>query len=322
MLEIDGSLGEGGGQAVRTALSLSAVSKTPVKIYNIRAKRDNPGLSHQHLAAARAVRSISRGTLSGCEYGSSELEFNPGPIVGGKYDFDIGTAGSVTLVAQAILPVLASASRPSVIRIRGGTHVIKSPTYDYFEKVFIPAASLFGLKASCSIVRSGYYPAGGGEIELNVEPSAFIGNSSWLRESAIRALIRVSSLPVGIAVREKKIFVQAGLDRVPIFEEDFGAGNAVIAWCGFIGSCVAGEKGKRAEAVAQECMSFLKSEMAAGAEVDSHCADQLLIYAALAAGRSEFKTSHATMHTETCMSVISHFTGRKIAFADGRISVE
>lgn len=322
MIEIDGSYGEGGGQIIRTALALSSITRNAVHITNIRANRPNPGLAHQHLTAARAVRSICRGTLSHCEVGSTELTFEPGEIVGGRYEFDIGTAGSTVLVAQTILPILLYASKPSTARIKGGTHVMKSPSYDYFERVFLPAISLLGAQADSRIIRSGYYPRGGGEIEINVNPSSLKGNEAWLREEKTTVLIRLSGLDPGIAIREKKVFVQNSIDHVKILEEKWDPGNAILAWSGFLGSYSLGEKGKRAEQVAQECLDELKKEKAAGSVVDKHLADQLLLYAALAKGRSRFKTSETTMHAQTNAYVISKFLSRKITLEGGETEVD
>ncbi|VVB98015.1 RNA 3'-terminal phosphate cyclase [uncultured archaeon] len=322
MIEIDGSMGEGGGQIIRTALSLCAVTGKPIHITNIRANRPNPGLAPQHLTAARALRSICRGTLSHCEVGSTEFTFEPGEIVGGRYEFDIGTAGSTVLVAQTLLPILLSASKPSTVRIKGGTHVMKSPSYDYFEKVFLPAVSLFGAAANSRILHPGYYPKGGGEIELEVKPSQLAGNRTWLREEHVEVIIRLSGLEPGIAIREKKVFVQNKIEHVHVYKDEGGPGNAILAWSGFLGACVLGEKGKRAEQVAQECLDALGKEKAAASEVDVHLADQLLLYAALAGGASGFKTSGITRHTETNAYVISKLVERKIRIGTGEISVE
>lgn len=322
MIEIDGSFGEGGGQIIRTALSLSAIARKAVHITDIRANRPNPGLAAQHLTAARAVRSICRGTLSHCEVGSTEFTFEPGEIVGSRYEFDIGTAGSVVLVAQTILPILLSASRPSTVRIRGGTHVMKSPSYDYFEHVFLPAIALFGAEAQARIIKSGYYPRGGGEIELGTKPSELKGNAVWPSDEHITGMIRLSGLDKGIAIREKKVFVQNRIEHVSIRCEEGGPGNAVTAWSGFLGSCVLGEKGKHAETVAQECLDALMKEKNAGSEVDMHLADQLMIYAALAKGASRFKTSEITRHSETNAYVISKFAGRKLGIKENEIKVE
>lgn len=323
MIEIDGSIGEAGGQIIRTALSLSAITKKPIHVFNIRANRPNPGLAAQHLTAARAVRSICRGTLSHCEVRSTEFTFEPGEIIGGRYEFDIGTAGSVVLVAQTILPILLFAQKPSVVRITGGTHVMKSPSSDYFEKVFLPAIFLFGAKAGCRTLKSGYYPKDGGEIELSAEPSRLNGNETWPKGSEAEALIRLSGLPAHIAVREKKIFMQNSIQHVHIYEEQGEPGNAILAWQGLLGSYSLGERTKRAEAVAQECLDSLKREISSDAEVDRHLADQLLIYAALAKGSTRFKTSEITTHTETnTYAVGKMLPERKISIQGCEISVK
>lgn len=322
MIEIDGAYGEGSGQIIRTALSLSAITKKSIRIYNIRANRPNPGLSAQHLTAVKAVRSICRGTLSNCEIKSMEFTFEPGEIYGGKYKFNIGTAGSVILVAQTILPILIFASKPSIIRIIGGTHVMKSPCYDYFEKVFLPAINMFGVDAHSHLFRSGYYPKGGGEIEFNVKPNALYGNQTWPKEEHTKVIIRISDLPVSVAIREKKIFVQNKIDDIHIYEEHSGPANAILAWNGFLGSYVLGEKTKRAESVAQECLENLLKERNVNSEVDSNLADQLLIYASLARGETRFKTSEITTHTKTNAYIISEITNRKITFKNSEIEVK
>ncbi len=320
IVEIDGSYGEGGGQVIRTSLTLSAITGKPLRIKNIRANRPNPGLQPQHLMACKAVRSICRGTLTGAELGSASLSFEPGPIVGGRYDFDIGTAGSVTLVAQTIIPLLLKASKSSRIRITGGTHVMKSPGFDYFENVFLPALSRFGARTGARMLRPGYYPRGGGEIELDVEPSQLSGCSTWDRGGSTKVLIRLSGLPESIAVREKKIFVQNGIEDVRIRQdESLSLGNAVTAWRESRGAYVLGEKGKRAEAVAQEAYDALGSETE---DVDMHLADQLLIYAALAEGGSAYRTSVVSDHLRTNLYVISRFIGREMGVSGGLVSVE
>ncbi len=322
MIEIDGSSGEGGGQIIRTALSLSAITKTPVHITNIRANRPNPGLAAQHLTAARAVRSICRGTLSHCEIGSMEFTFEPGSIFGGRYEFNIGTAGSAVLVAQTVLPILLFASKPSIVRITGGTHVMKSPSYDYFEKVFLSAISLLGANANARIIRSGFYPTGEGEMELSAFPSQMKGNEKWPKEEHTEVIVRISGLPVSIAIREKKVFVQNNIEHVHIYEEKGKPGNAIVAWSSLLGSYSLGEKGKRAEAVAQECLDALLKEKSAGSDVDRYLADQLLLYAALAEGKTAFRTSEITSHARTNVYAISQLVKRKINLENNAIRVE
>ncbi len=319
MIEIDGSYGEGGGQIIRTSLTLSAITQKPVTITNIRANRPNPGLQPQHLTACKAVRNVCRGTLSHAEAGSIGLSFEPGPIVGGRYEFDIGTAGSATLVAQTLLPILLKASKPSELRIIGGTHVMKSPGWDYFERVFLPAISCFGAAVEGRMVRPGYYPRGGGEIEIKVKPSALRGCTSWPKEDHVETIIRLSELPALIAIREKKIFVQNGYEHVRIREDDaLSPGNAVTSWRGLRGGYALGEKGKRAEAVAQEALDAVLAEQG---DVDMHLADQLLIYAALAEGATEYRTGAVSGHLRTNAYIISRFIDRGIDYAGGRIFI-
>lgn len=319
MIEIDGSYGEGGGQIIRTALTLSAITQKAVRISNIRAGRPNPGLQMQHLTCAKAVRNVCRGSLEHAEKESTELVFTPGKIVGGKYDFNIGTAGSVTLVAQTLIPILLSASKKSALRITGGTHVMKSPGYDYFEQVFLPGIRRFEADVDSRMLRTGYYPKGGGIIEVDVKPSKLSGCTDWASEETIRALIRISGLPMSIAIREKKIFVQEDLYKIAIREdESYSVGNAVTAWKGLRGAYVIGERGKRAEVVAKEALEAVKAETK---EVDMHLADQLLIYAALAEGETSYTTTKITNHMKTNMYIITKFIDRDIIEKEERIRV-
>lgn len=321
MIEINGATGESGGQIIRTALSLAAITQKSVRIFNIRAGRSNPGLRPQHLTACKAVRNVCRGTLEHAELGSSQLIFNPGKIIGGKYEFNIGTAGSVTLVAQTLLPLLLFATKPSTLRIIGGTHVMKSPSFDYFNEVFLSALAKFGAESSTRMLRPGFYPKGGGEIELHVKPTELHSCSSWEPGDHPRVIIRISQLPVHIAVREKKIFIQNKIEDVRVREEPpaLDTGNALLVWQGFRGVYGLGEKGKRAETVAQEALNEFRGEQS---NVDKHLADQLLLYAALAEGGSSFSTSQFTNHLKTNAEIIQKFLPeRKISLEGNTVRV-
>ena len=322
LIEIDGSFGEAGGQIIRSSLTLSAITQKPVKIINIRAKRSKPGLQAQHLTACKAVRNVCRGTLENAELGSSELIFHPGEIVGGEYEFNIGTAGSVTLVAQTLLPILLFAKKESKIKIIGGTHVIRSPSYDYFEKIFLPAITRFGVEANAKIIKPGYYPRGGGEIEIEIKPKSKLnGCENWHPGNNIQALIRLSNLSMGIAIREKKIFVQNNIEDIRVFEDSaLDPANAVLLWQGFKGAYVLGERGKRAEQVATEALEELKKQE--NAEVDYHLADQLLLYATLAEGKTTYTTSQITEHFRTNVEIIRKFINRKISIMENDIIIE
>jgi RNA 3'-terminal phosphate cyclase (ATP) len=319
MIEIDGSYGESGGQIIRTSLTLSALTKKEVSIENIRAGRPNPGLAAQHLTAVKAVRNVCRGTLDGAEIGSKSLVFHPGEIVGGKYEFNIGTAGSVTLVAQTIIPILLHANKPSSIRIIGGTHVIKSPGYDYFERVFIPAIRYLGAEVESKLVRPGFYPKGGGIIDINLKPSKLFGKTEWPLGEPIKVLIRLADLPQSISMKEKKVFLENEINDVRVYEDkDCGPGNAVTASTNFRGAYVAGEKGKPAHDVAKEALNEILKEQF---DVDKHLADQLLVYAVLAEGKTEYITSEITEHTRTNAEIIKKFVDRKIEIEGNTIRI-
>ena len=321
MIEINCGLGEGGGQLIRSSLTLAALTNTSVKLFNIRANRPNPGLAMQHLTGAKAVRSICRGELEGAELGSKELIFKPGKIIGGKYDFNIGTAGSVCLVAQTILPILLKADKKSIIRIKGGTHVFKSPTYDYFEQVFLRALNLMSAKVSSEILKTGYYPKGGGEIELIVEPSELNPIEFFPKEEKIKAIIRLGSLPTHIGVREKKILVQEGmeLEDIQLMEEKtLSPGNCITLISGSKGVSKLGEKGKRAEQVAEEAIHSIKEQLKF--DVDYRLADQLLLYYALI-GKGEYSTPKITNHLKTNKEIISKFLNIEIKLEENKVKL-
>jgi RNA 3'-terminal phosphate cyclase (ATP) len=216
----------------------------------------------------------------------------------------------VTLVAQTLIPILLGAAKESTLRIVGGTHVMTSPGYDYFERVFIPAIALFGAQVESKLIKPGYYPRGGGCIDLTVRPSKLRGCDSWPGGGNVQALIRLSGLPEGIAIREKKIFVQNDISDVRIRNDDaLSVGNAVTCWKGLRGAYVLGEKGKRAETVAQEALDALSAEKN---DVDVHLADQLLAYGALSEGKTAYATSGISEHFRTNAHIIRRFVDRKV----------
>jgi RNA 3'-terminal phosphate cyclase (ATP) len=329
MIEIDGSIGEGGGQVLRTALSLSCILGIGVRISKIRAGRENPGLRPQHLAVVNLLSQISSAKVKGGVIGSSLLDFEPGPLVGGDFKFDIGTAGSVSLLAQAALPVLAHAKGKCSLELIGGTHVKGAPTFEYLSNVFIPAASKFGLKASSALICPGFYPKGGGCIRIDCGPSQFAG-AEIKRGQVKKAKFTIlsSCLPSHVAEREKqeaeKSLIAAGFEPAGLVSQADAScpGNAVTVFGGMFGGSSIGERGKKAEAVAREaCGSFI-SEAKSGASVDSHLADQLIIYAALAKGKSAFSTSKITSHLSTNADVLRAMTKRNIILgSNGAIEV-
>ena len=315
MQEIDGSIGEGGGQVLRTALSISCVLRKPVHITNIRAGRSKPGLAAQHLAVCNLLSEISGAQMQGATLGSTSLTFEPGEIKGGNYKFDIGTAGSCTLLLQAALPVLAHAREMSTLEITGGTHVFHSPTFEYFSEVFLPAVKKFGVHANATLQRAGFFPKGGGKVALEAEPSHLRG-CTLLPEEYLETNYSIvsSALPPSVMQREvnalKKIFPQSsGMEQAV---SAACPGNSVTVWRGACGASALGEIGKPAEKVAREACQSLSRELEAKAAVDSRLADQLLIYAVLAEGKSEFSAPAFTPHLHTNADVLRALTGRNI----------
>ncbi|MBN1854532.1 MAG: RNA 3'-phosphate cyclase, partial [Pirellulales bacterium] len=204
-ITIDGSFGEGGGQIVRSSVSLSVVTGQSLRIYNIRAGRRSPGLKRQHIAAVKAAAEICGATVHGASLGSSQLDFEPSGVHGGEYDFAVGSAGSATLVLQTVLPALLTADTPSIIRLSGGTHNAWAPPFDFLERVYLPLVNRMGPNIQVSLGRPGFYPAGGGRFTVIVKPSRQLNGFDLAERGqitgrSVRAL--VAELPRHIGERE------------------------------------------------------------------------------------------------------------------------
>jgi len=322
MLLIDGSIGEGGGQALRTSLALSLATGTPFRIENIRARRPRPGLMRQHLTAVNAAVAVGRASVRGAEIGSRALEFEPTAIVGGEHRFSIGTAGSATLVLQTILPALVRASRPSTIFVEGGTHNPLAPPFGFFDRVYLPWLCGLGANVTATLERHGFYPSGGGCVRLEVEPCFRLphteaGIYSTKRGELVsrRATAIVSSLPFDIARRELDT-VQATLgwaekECQPLVVKDaVGPGNIVELELEFDNVTelftAFGERGVPAEIVAQRACTEASEYLAASVPVGRHLADQLLLVVALAGGGA-FKTLAPTPHLDTQVAILKQF---------------
>lgn len=319
MIEIDGSTGEAGGQVLRTALSVACVLEKDVRITNIRKGRSVPGLRAQHLTACNLLAKITGAKMQGGRIGSTEIVFEPGKISGGDYKFDIGTAGSCTLLLQAALPVLAHAKKECTLEITGGTHVQHAPTFEYFSNVFLPAVRKFGVDANVEMERAGFYPKGGGKMILKTKHSQLNGCVLEKENDAVHYSIISSGIPSHVMEREedavKKIFPDAQGKK-----ENAAAaspGNALTAWSGMHGASSLGEIGKPAEKVAKEACDALSDSLQSGAAVDAHLADQLLIHAALAVGKTSFTAPKFTSHLSTNAEVLRLMTGRNIILGNG-----
>jgi len=318
MIMIDGSHGEGGGQILRSSLSLAIATGQSCRITNIRAGRDKAGLMRQHLTALKAAVEICGGEAEGMSIGSGEIVFRPGKVKPGRYSFAVGTAGSATLVLQTILPALMIADGPSDLELEGGTHNPWSPPFDFLKTTFLPLLEKMGVKVSAELTSHGFYPAGGGKFSLTVEPSANLKTISLMdrpEEPELRGRAIVSCLPESIAGRELEIFkAELGIPEENMtsmqIADGHGPGNVAMVevrsgqvtelFTGF------GRKKVLAEKVAHVVVKEVSAYLSARVPVGPHLADQLLLPMALAKG-GEFKTQTPTLHTKTNIEVIMAF---------------
>ncbi|HET6370479.1 MAG TPA: RNA 3'-terminal phosphate cyclase [Nitrospiria bacterium] len=335
MIEIDGSMGEGGGQVVRTSLALAALTRRPVRIVNIRKNRRNPGLGIQHLTALRAVSRICEGKITGDRIGSFEVTFHPGVTEGGAFRFDVsetrGSAGSASLIFQTLLLPLLFADSPSALSLIGGTHVPLSPPYHYLERVFIPLLRRMGARVHISLSRWGWYPIGKGSMEARVEPIGRIIPINIDRVGPIRTVHGISAssnLPEHVRQRQKREASRILSDRG--FEADFeeidapsiGTGSFVFLHADpqetLAGFSALGARGKPAEAVAKEACDAFELFERASAPCDPFIADQIVPYLALAAGESLIRFSRLTLHLMTQVDLIPKFLPEAGLILEGR----
>ncbi|MDA8021018.1 MAG: RNA 3'-terminal phosphate cyclase [Thermoanaerobaculia bacterium] len=331
MLRIDGSKGEGGGQIVRSSLTLAMLAGRPVHIRKVRAGRRKPGLLRQHLTAVRAAAEISDGKLVDARLGASEFRFTPARVHGGRYEFSVGSAGSAMLVLQTVLLPLCLAEEPSELVLEGGTHNPWAPTFDFLQRTFLPLLALMGPTVHAELERPGFYPAGGGRVRVEIEPVSELVPIDLLdRGEALerRAVASVANLSPGIARRELKAVRSAlswdeGCLRVEEIEGARGPGNVVRleirSACESLGEGGSvtevatgfGRRSATAERVAREACAEAKEYLASGAPVGVHLADQLILPMAVA-GRGAFRTQAPSRHTLTQIDLVRHFRGGRV----------
>jgi RNA 3'-terminal phosphate cyclase (ATP) len=322
MLEIDGSFGEGGGQVLRTSLGLSCLLNKPFRIFNIRIKRKKPGLMPQHLMGIRALKLISNARVRGDAKGSTELIFEPEEVKAGDYLFDIGTAGSTSLLLQTIiLPLIFAKSRSSLSLI-GGTHVPFSPLFHYISEVFVPILKKLGIRIETKIESYGFYPKGGGKVRVEIIPSGKIKGMSFLDRGEIKKLRGISgvgNLPLSIAERQKDAALKnltseglkAEIETLSVLTPGQGTFmflGAETDYC-LAGFSSLGERGKRAELVGEEVAKNFLSYYSTSSCLDYHMADQIVLYLAIAQEESSFTTSEISDHLLTNLWVIDKFLG-------------
>ena len=329
-VEIDGSIGEGGGQVLRASIAYAAVCGKTLRIFNIRAKRDNPGLRPQHLIAVKTVSTLCDGRVNGLEVGSQEITFIPSEIKGGKINFSIGTAGSTTLVLQALIPVALFANEEVFVTLEGGTNNKWAPQIDYLKNIFLPLIERTGAKIEIEIKQRGHYPKGGGKITAKISPVKSL-NPITLTEfgevEKIEGLSHCVKLPQHVAERQAKAAIEElwqhyGNININLewwekqTDPHLGPGSGIVLWAkttkgAILGGDALGAPRKPAEEVGKEAAQNLLKELKPKMPVDSHIGDQLIPIMALANGTSKIKVSQLTLHTETCIKVSEIIMGAK-----------
>jgi RNA 3'-terminal phosphate cyclase (ATP) len=318
MIIIDGSNGEGGGQVLRTSLSLSLVTRQPFQMINIRSGRRKPGLLRQHLTAVQAAKEISQAKVKGDVIGSRTLTFQPGKVQAGEYHFAIGTAGSTMLVLQTVLPALMLGDRESRIRLEGGTHNPYAPPVDFLKRSFLPLLKQMGPEVILDLKQYGFYPSGGGVVDVLVKPISALKPLDLLERGVlkkIKAKVLLAKLGHHIAKREMAVIQKefpeiGGNTEIVIVDNSPGPGNVVMielmyehmteVITGF------GEIKKSAEKVAQEAVDQAKQFMALDVPVGSFLADQLMIPFVLA-GKGAYQTGPLSLHAITNRQIIRQF---------------
>ncbi len=324
MIEIDGSEGEGGGQILRSALALSTLTGEPFKITRIRAKRERPGLAAQHLTAVDGVRTLSGAKVEGARVGSTELAFFPGRVVGGRHRLDVGTAGSITLVLQACMLALAECEERVEIGVKGGTNVRWSPGIDYYQRVLFPLLRGLGAKVEMEVQQRGFYPEGGGEVSVSVEPWERHGHLVVEERGALSELGGVCfsrNLPSHICQRMSDAVRKRFLEIPPRIENDQGTGpstgTGIQLWARYentvLGADALGERGVPADRVGDSAATSLLQEMGSTATLDVHASDQLLPYLALSRGTSKFYVGKVSGHLSTQAGLVRRFLGAEIS---------
>lgn len=325
MILIDGSQGEGGGQVLRTALTLSILTGQAFRMENIRARRSQPGLMAQHLKSVDAAAAISRAQVQGSASGSRWVEFRPGEIRSGRYRFDISTAGATSLVLQTIFLPLSLARSASTVTITGGTHALWSPIFHYLDLHWLPYLLQMGFDARLSMDIAGFFPQGGGRLNATIRPAGPLSPLTIIQRGRllhIQGISAVANLNLSIADRQKRQALRrlekccpgTKIKTVQLPAQSKGTFLLLLAEFEFSRCCyfALGELGKPAERVADEAVDALEAFLETGAAIDQYLADQLLLPLSLAGSPSEIKTCQVTQHLLTNAAIIQVFSHAEI----------
>lgn len=317
-IKLDGTYGEGGGQILRSALTLSMITQKPFEIQNIRGKRAKPGLLRQHLTAVKAALEICNASAKGVNLGSRDLTFTPGRIKSGTYRFSVGSAGSCMLVLQTILPTLIFGKDRSEIILEGGTHNPFAPTFHFLRDVYIPAIRKIGIDIEINLEKYGFYPAGGGRVEVIINPLKKAKRLNLLKRGQIKSVVAtslISNLPQKIGIREvnrAELLLQNIIDTEKAVKhiDSPGPGNVFLTKveCDNITETFTtfGEKRIKSETVAERCINDTIDYLISDAAIGEHLADQLIIPLAICEGGC-FSTNRVSSHTKTNINTVEKF---------------
>lgn len=339
MKEIDGSAYSGSGTIVRQAVALAALTRTDIRITNVRSKRPRPGLRPQHTRVVEAIRSLVAGEAIGNDVGSSELTFRPGSdVVRGTYTWDIGSAGSTVLLAQALLPILSLHGHSETVQLRGGVFQDFAPSFYHLQHCLLPLLARMGLNADTRMLRPGYVPAGEGSIELRVRPLDVPLYSLVLPDRgdilrfwgiSLASHLKERRVAERMAAASARMLGQAGLTAEIQEIDDETAAQAGAGFTIFsddstglrLGADRAGAPRRRAEVVGEQAARKLLEDLQTGANVDRYIADQLVIFAALAAGESRWKPPRITGHMQSAAWLARELLGADVVISDGELRV-
>ncbi|MCM8801038.1 MAG: RNA 3'-terminal phosphate cyclase [Candidatus Omnitrophica bacterium] len=336
LLEIAGDYLEGGGQILRTALALSCILQRPVRIYNIRAKRPNPGLQAQHFAVIRALRELTSAKVEGFFLGSKEIKFHPSKINSLSLDIDIQTAGSIGLFLQALIPVGVFSEEGILLNIKGGTTGKSAIPIEYYSAVIIPTLKKIGIMMELELIKRGYYPKGGGQVKVRVFPKKEFKELNLTQQGVPQEIQGISHAhkelkrkDVSERQRDALVKVLSENFNCPIrieceYSQASSLGSGVVVWLktdteAILGADAMGEIKKPAEEVGKEAGLKLIEEFRSKAVVDRHLADNLILWLAFCRGR--FKTSQISLHTQTNIWLVENFLGIKFKIEDNLIQL-
>ncbi|MBI4961862.1 MAG: RNA 3'-phosphate cyclase [Desulfomonile tiedjei] len=340
MIEIDGATHSGSGTILRYSMALATLRREPLHIVRIRAKRPKPGLRAQHLSAARACASVSAGSLEGAEVGSQEIVYRPGNVLkGGEFHFDIGTAGSTTMLAFTLIPPALFAESPSRFIITGGLFQDFAPSFFHMKKVLVPILREMGADVRLEMIRPGYVPRGAGRLKLELTPLAGpLGAFRRVEQGRVKAL-RGISLASHLSEQQvcrrmadrcvERLRKRAFAPEIELVEDSTAAqkGAALLVWAEtdsgcLIGADQAGAPGRRSEAIGDFVARTLLEDLDSGAVTDRHVADQLILFAALARGTTEYTVPFVTDHVKANLWLVQEILGVQTHLRDNHVRVE